>query len=507
MAARVIEQRFRPTVVSAAASYRHKFVNLPMLLRVIGLLLLIEAALMVLPLVTEIIYADGSLSDFLISMGITTAVGVSLVRLKPSSHDMGRREAILLTALTWIILSLFGMLPFLISEIHMSVTDAFFESINDFTTTGGSTFPPLSESGHALLLWRSVMRWLGGMGIILFTLAVAPMLNNSGGIFLFNAEITGITHDKLRPRISSTARGLWIVYTILTIILIGLLCLGGMDVFEAVCDGMSIISTSGFATLNIDSDIADSYYLKSVMIIFMFLGGVNFSLIYKAFTGHFHDVRANTTLRWYIVFILIAYVLLTINVIINGLAINPDDVTIDPLFQAVGTISSTGLSEPDLAQWGALSTIVLVILMFTGACSGSTSGGAKIDRIIVLLKFLKNEFFKMMYPNNVTAVAINGRGIKLGLVQKVLAFLCLYVIVVFMSGTALVMIGVSLRESFFYSLSAISNTGIGTDAVGLGQGFSALPDAAKWVLSLVMLTGRLELYTVLLIFTPYFWDK
>lgn len=498
----------RPTSIGDAFTkrYKRKFVNLPMLLRVVGMLLLIEASLMLLPLIAEIVYSDGSLINFIASSGITAAVGFFLVRLKPKNHDMGRREAILLTALTWIILSLFGMLPFLFSHLDMTVTDAFFESINDFTTTGGCSFPPLDESGHALLLWRSVMRWLGGMGIILFTLAVAPMLNNSGGIFLFNAEITGITHDKLRPRISSTARGLWFVYTLLTIALIILLCIGRISFFNAICDGMSIISTSGFATLD-NTEVTDGYYLKIVMVIFMFLGGVNFSLIYKAFTGHFHDVRINTTLRWYVCFIFIAYLMLTVNIILHGLAIHADDITIDPLFQAVGTITSTGLSEPDFDKWGALSTIVLVILMFIGACSGSTSGGAKIDRIIVLLKFLKNEFFKMMHPNNVTAVAINGRGIKLGLVQKVLAFLCLYVMVIFLSGTLLVMIGVSLRESFFYSLSAISNTGLGTDTVGIGEGFSSLPDAAKWILSLVMLTGRLELYTVLLIFTPYFWNK
>ena len=490
-----------------AGARKRKFVNLPMLMRIIGLLLLIEAALMIFPLAAEFIYRDGSLWGFIISMGITLGMGIFLVRLKPQSHEMGRREAILLTSLTWIILSAFGMIPFLISRSPMSVTDAFFEAINDFTTTGGSYFPPIEETGHSLLLWRSVMRWLGGMGIILFTLAVAPMLNNSGGIFLFNAEITGITHDKLRPRISSTARGLWIVYTLFTFALIGLLALSDMDIFSAICESMSVISTSGFTTLNVQGDMFNGYYLKIVLIIFMFLGGVNFSLIYKAFTGHFRNVRVNTVLRWYVIFIFAAYILLTVNVVINGLAKHVDDVTIDPLFQVVGTISSTGISEPDFAQWGALSTIVLVILMFTGACSGSTSGGAKIDRIIVLLKFLKNEFFKMMHPNNVTAVTINGRSVKLSLVQKILAFLCLYMIVIFISGTLLVILGVSLRESFFYTLSAISNTGIGTDTIGIGQGFASLPDTAKWILSIVMLTGRLELYTVLLVLTPYFWQK
>lgn len=493
--------------VSSGIQRRIAFINLPMLLRIIGLLILIEASLMVFPIIAELVYNDGNLWSMIITMAITLSVGGILVRLRPKSHTLGRREAILLTALTWIILSLFGMLPFLFSKTHMTITDAFFESMNDFTTTGCSSFPPLEESGHALMLWRSIMRWLGGMGIILFTLAVAPMLNNSGGIFLFNAEITGITHDKLSPRISSTARGLWLVYTLMTIVLIFLMSLSELSLFESICDGMSVISTSGLATLDINNNLSDSYYLKILVTIFMFLGGVNFALIYKAFTGHFRDIRINTSLRWYFGFIFIAYALLTLNVVMGGLAVSIDDVTVDPLFQAVGTISSTGISEPDFARWGSLSTIIIVILMFVGACSGSTSGGAKIDRIIVLLKFLKNEFFKMMHPNNITAVSINGRGLKLGLVQKVLAFLGLYIIVIFISGIVLVILGVSLRESFFYTLSAISNTGIGTETVGLGNGFGSLPDTAKWVLSFVMLTGRLELYTVLLIFTPYFWTK
>jgi trk system potassium uptake protein TrkH len=483
------------------------YVNIVMLLRVIGWLLLIEAAFMLFPLITAIIYNDSEVADYALSAGFTALVGFILMRLKPSHRDMGKREAILLTAFTWIILSLFGMIPFLLSGTHMSVTDAFFESMNGFTTTGASVLTSVSNVSHSVLLWRSIQQWIGGMGIILFTLAVVPMLNNQGGIFLFNAEVTGITHDKLRPRISSTAKGLWFIYIALTAMLIFLLSLSNMDNFDAICHGLSTMSTGGFSTRDMSYDAWGSLYVKTVVVIFMMLGGINFSLLYKAGTGKFKDLFKNTALRWYLGMIILSYCIFTIGIVSNGAYHTIADITINPLFQAVSTISSTGVSEPSFTHWGSISVIVLVILMFTGACAGSTSGGAKIDRIVVLFKFIKNEFYKLMHPNNVTTVSINGKGTSYIMVQKVLAFLCLYVIVIFVGGTLLTICGLPLKESFFYCLSCISNTGISTEIIGVGGGFASIPDVAKWILSAIMLIGRLELYTVLLIFTPIFWEK
>jgi trk system potassium uptake protein TrkH len=482
-------------------------VNVVMLLRMIGWLLIIEAGFMLIPLVSAIIYNDSEISDFAISSGFTAAVGFILMRLKPRSRDMGKREAILLTSMTWIILSLFGMIPFLLSGTHPGVTDAFFESMNGFTTTGASVLTTVKSVSHSILLWRSIQQWIGGMGIILFTLAIVPMLNNQGGMFLFNAEVTGITHDKLRPRISSTAKGLWMVYITLTALLILLFAFSDMNLFEAICQGLSTMSTGGFSTRDMNFEAWGSMYVKIVATIFMAIGGVNFALLYKASMGKFKDLVRSTVLRWYLAIIVISYLLLAINILLNGAYQSIEDITIDPLFQAVSTISSTGISEPDFQNWGLLSTIVLVVMMFTGACAGSTSGGAKLDRMVIMLKFIKNEFFKLMHPNNVTTVSINGKGTSYMMVQKVLAFLCLYVIVIFVGGTLLTFCGLPLKESFFYCLSCISNTGIGTDIVGIGGGFSTIPDIAKWILSGVMLVGRLELYTVLLIFTPIFWEK
>lgn len=478
-----------------------------MLLRVIGWLLSLEAFFMLAPCIVGFIYDEHSGLRFLICIGITLGCGMGMVSLKPKSREMGKREAIMLTGLTWVVLSAFGMLPFLFCGTHLSVTDAFFETMSGFTTTGASVLDTLYNVPHSILLWRCVLQWIGGLGIILFTLAVLPMLNYQGGMQLFNAEVTGITHDKLRPRVSFTAQSLWLVYLILTLICIGLLCASEMTVFDAVCYGLSTMSTGGFATQ--DTSISDlgNLYIKVVLIIFMFMGGVNFSLLYKLVTGKFREFFRNEVVRWYIILIVIFSVILALNVLVTGLMDNIQDVTIDPLFQTVSLITSTGLVEPDFYDWGALSIILLVIMMLMGACAGSTSGGAKIDRFVVLFKFLKNEFHKLMHPNAITTVTLNGKGTPSPILMKTLGFLFLYILIILLGGIILVIIGLPLMDSFFISLSAVSNTGLGTDITGFNGNYAMIPDVAKWFVSFLMLVGRLELFTILILFFPSFWRK
>lgn len=487
---------------------QHKgYLNVKMLLRVIGWLLMIEAAFMVIPCVVGLFYGEHSTLQFLVCMGVTAGCGMGMVSLRPKSREMGKREAVVLTGMTWIILSLFGMLPFLTCGTHLNVTDAFFETMSGFTTTGATVLNSLEGVPHSILLWRCIVQWIGGLGIILFTLAVVPMLNYQGGMQLFNAEVTGITHDKLRPRVSFTAQSLWLVYICLTTLLIILLAISDMSVFDAFCYGLSTMSTGGFSNSDMSVTEFGNTYIKVVLMIFMFLGGVNFAIIYKMVLGNFKSAFKNDVLRWYLIIILLCYIALTANVVYQGLAHTVDDVTIDPLFQAVSILTSTGLTEPDFADWGPVAVIVLIIMMVMGACAGSTSGGAKIDRFIVLFKFIRNEFYKMMHPNAVTTVCINGKGTPSAVVQKTLAFLFVYVIVIIVGGAILVLMGLPLKDSFFVCLSAISNTGLGTDITGIGGNFALIPGGAKWLLSFIMLVGRLELFTILLLFFPSFWRK
>lgn len=483
------------------------YLNILMLLRVVGLLLIIEAAFMVVPTVTGLIYKEHTAWNFLICMSITVGAGLAMIGIKPKSKEMGKREAILLTGMIWVILSLFGMLPFLLCKTHLSITDAFFETMSGFTTTGASVLDSLEHVPRSILMWRCVIQWIGGLGIILFTLAVIPMLNYTGGMQLFNAEVTGITHDKLRPRVSFTAKGLWGVYIVLTVILIVLLSFSDMDFFDAFCHGLSTMSTGGFSTTDMSIQAWNSNYIKIVMSIFMFIGGVNFALIYNFTFGKVKNIWKNDAFRWYVLILVVCYALFCLNVTIEGLVLEISDLTIDPLFQAISILSSTGITEPDFADWGPLATLVMIVMMFMGACAGSTSGGAKIDRFIVMFRFLKNEFYKMMHPHSVTTVTINGKGTSPTIVNKTLAFLLLYAVIIIVGGMVLCLLGLPLRDGFFCALSAISNTGLGTDTTGIGGNFALIPDIAKWILSFIMLTGRLELFTILLIFTPTFWKK
>ena len=478
-----------------------------MLLRVIGWLMLTEAAIMAVPCLVGLIYSDGTFLTFLFCIAVTGISGFGLMSLRPKSREMGKREAILLTGFTWVILSLFGMLPMLLSKTHFSITDAFFETMSGFTTTGASVLNTLDGVPQSIILWRCICQWIGGLGIILFTLAIVPMLNYQGGMQLSNAEVTGITHDKLRPRISFTAKGLWLVYIILTIMLIVLLSFSEMGFFDAVCYGLSTMSTGGFATSDESLGRWDSLYIKIVMCIFMFLGGVNFSLIYKVAHGKWRGLMKNTVLKVFIALIFICYATFTVNILLKGMAHSIADVTIDPLFQTISILSSTGITEPDFDDWGAVSSIVLIIMMIMGACAGSTSGGAKIDRFVVLFKFLQNELYRMMHPSAIRTVVINGKGTPSTLVQKTLAFLFLYLIIIIVGAVCLILLGLPTSDAFFCGLSAISNTGLGTGMTGVAGNYAAVPDAAKWVLSFMMLTGRLEVYTILLIFTPSFWKR
>ena len=332
--------------------YRRKFINVRILLHIIGWLLLIEAGFMIIPLVASLCYGDSSSLEFAVSIAVTAATGGALVLfLKPESREMGKREAILFTGFTWVVLSMFGMLPFLICRTHLNVTDAFFETMSGFTTTGASVLNSLEGVPKSILLWRCVVQWIGGLGIILFTLAVVPMLNYNGGMQLFYAEVTGVTHDKLRPRISFTAQGLWLVYASLTVLLIILLNFSEMDFFDALCYGLSTMSTGGFANSDMALSAYSNMYIKIVMVIFMFLGGVNFTIIFKAANGNLLAALKNDALKWYVRIILICYVLLCLNVWRQGLVKEIEDVTIDPLFQAVSILSSTGITEPDFADW------------------------------------------------------------------------------------------------------------------------------------------------------------
>ena len=484
-------------------------INVRMLMRILGWLLLIEAVFLLMPAATSLYYGESDWLPFVSTSALTASVGLVLaLRSRPTASHMGKRDGYLLTALVWVVFSFFGLIPFLFCSEPMTYSDAFFEAMSGFTTTGASVITSIDNMSHGVHLWRALMQWIGGMGIILFTLAVIPMLNHSGGMQMFNAEVTGITHDKISPRISQTAKSLWLIYIILTVILIALLWAGPMNLFDSICHAFGAISTGGYSSHSAGiAAWSGSVYIKLVLIVFMFLGGVNFGLIYKALHGNFTAIRQNDVFKMYVGIIAMMLGFFALSIVWQGKVESWQSVTIDPLFQIVSTITSTGFTVNNFESWGPFVLSLTFVMMFFGACAGSTSGGAKIDRILYLFKNADNELYRCIYPHSILSVTVNEKVVSPDLVNKVIAFLCIYMLLIVAGGMALTACGVPLVDSFFSSFSCISNTGLGAGVTGYGNSYDILPDAAKWILSLLMLIGRLEIFTVLVLLTPAFWRR
>ncbi len=484
-------------------------INFAIVLRMQGWLLLIEAAFMLLPLGISCLYNEStSLWAFIYSTAITAGAGALMAfGIRPKSNSMHKREGLMLTAIIWVFFSLFGMLPYLFSDTFNNVTDAFFETMAGFTTTGSSVIRYVEEIPHGVLFWRAMTQWIGGMGIILFTLAVIPMLNQKGGIALFNAEVTGITHERLRPRVSQTAKALWLIYIGLTFLLTLLLVAGPMDWFDAICHAMTTTSTGGYSTKNIGLDYWQSSYVFIVVIIFMFIGGISFSIIAATFRGDFKRIRNNNTLRWYCMTALITTVIIVAYMAYKAFLDNNFDRFVYGSFDTISAITSTGFSTFDYEDSGEFVTVILMVMMFFGGMAGSTSGGAKMDRLIVLLKNTANEFYRVLHTNSVRAVHIDGKPVPNHVVSKVNTFFAVYIGIIMVVALYLTFFDIPVFDAMYTSMSAISNVGIGYGVTGPDSSWVILHPAAKWILAFEMMVGRLELFTVLVIFTSSFWRK
>lgn len=482
--------------------------NWAAVMRILGILVLFEAGFMLVPTLVAIIANEpGAARAFGISAAVAASCGaLAYWRIRPRSRDMGRRESALLTASVWVVFSLFGQIPYMLApSTHLSFSAAFFEAMSGFTTTGASLVESTDNLSYAVHIWRCLSQWIGGLGIIIFTLALVPMLNSAGGMQMFNAEQNKIAGDKIRPRISSTARRLWVVYGLLTLCLFLLLWAGPMTPFEAACHAMSTMSTGGFSTSSEGINIFNSVYVKVVITLFMFLGGVNFALVYRASTGQSRAVIGNETFITYYRLILTATVLFIVGIFLNGAYRGWESVTIDPLFQVVSLVTSTGFMLSDFKLWGQSVLYIGLLLMLVGGCAGSTSGGAKIDRVVYLLKYLKNEIKRTLRPNSVVAVRVSGRTIPMERINNVVAFLCIYVLLIIAGGLALTFVGIPMDESFISAFGAIGNNSLSTADSIAGCNYLQLNAAAQYILSFLMLTGRLEIFTILILFSPSFW--
>ena len=493
-------------------------INIRLIIKLIGLLLMIEGLFVFTSLPFSIYYMGengfsfslfNGKDDFwalLISGFFIVFVGALLWFSSPRKLDknMGKREGYIIVTFTWIVISLFGCIPFVLSGTITDFTNAFFETISGFTTTGASILNDIESLPKGILFWRSMTHWIGGMGIIVLSIAILPVLG-IGGMQLFVAEVPGPTPDKIHPRISHTAKRLWAIYVILTFVETGFLMFGGMDLFDAVCHAFGTMATGGFSTQN--ASVANySPYIQYVIILFMIFAGTNFTLHYFALHGQLKKVWKNEEFRYYIFAILIITLIVSIALIFTyGSGFEKG--FRDSLFQVVSIITTTGFVTADYLLWPFFVWLIIFMLMFAGGCAGSTGGGIKMMRQLLLLKNSSVELKRLIHPNAIIPVRFNGKPVSQEIMFNILAFFLIYVMIFVFGSLFMSMLGLDFESAIGSVAATIGNIGPGIGSVGPVSNYSAIPAVGKWFLSFLMLLGRLELFTVLILLSPAFWKR
>lgn len=494
--------------------------------KLFGVLLLIEAAALLLTAAVALHYqhvaGETDARCFLLTAGLTGAVGLLLYNIGNMNKrgTLQIRDTFLVVALSWVLFSLFGMLPFLMHGTVDNVTDAFFETMSGFSTTGATILENIDQQPHGILFWRSIMQWMGGLGVVVFTLAFLPSVaKGSKKASLFAAEAPGLSVEKLAPTMGATSRLLWIIYIVLTLMCALAYYLGPMNRFDAVCHALTTIATGGFSTHQASIGYFQSNYIEWVCVLFMLLSGINFAMYHFLFNRRFDVIRRNEELRWYLVAVLVFALLFVARfyfaphfrtITDEQLASHPqtwwDRIRIS-LFHVVALLSNTGFqsSNCDYDTWGRLFLIPTVLLMVVGGCAGSTSGGIKMVRVIVLFKYIRKTVNELIHSSSMYTVKISGQIVEDLSLKRVMSFFSLFLIVFMLNVVGLSAAGMSLEEGAISFLTCISNYGPGTGITGPSGTFDAIPNAAKWILSFDMLVGRLEIFTILLLFTRSFW--
>ncbi|MFO7828202.1 MAG: TrkH family potassium uptake protein [Bacteroidales bacterium] len=471
-----------------------------------GLLLIIEGVFLTFSFLVSLYYNQYDKIGLATTALICFFIGIT-IRLftKNAKKNIGKRDGYIIVSLVWIVFSLFGALPFVISGAIPSYTDAFFETISGFTTTGASILNDIESMPKGLLFWRSLTQWLGGMGIIVLSLAILPVFG-IGGMQLFVAEVPGPTPDKLHPRIKETAKRLWIIYIGFTFAETILLKIGGMTWFDAINHSFTTMATGGYSTKQASIAHFQSPFIHYVIIFFMFLAGTNFTLSYYALHFKFSKVFKNEEFRYYLGFIII-YTLFIAGALWYIEGYRAEESFRDALFQVVSIITTTGYATADYMLWVPFITVMIFSLMFFGGSAGSTGGSMKIMRVMLLLKNSYLELKRIIHPNAIIPVRINKKSVPQQIITNVLAFVVIYMLISIVSSIVISGLGYDLDTSVGAVAATIGNIGPGIGLVGPVENYAHFPVFGKWFLSFLMLIGRLELFTVLILFSPAFWKK
>ncbi len=473
--------------------------------KVLSFLLVIEAIFMLSSLPFAWYYGE-SMWPIIYSALITGAVGALgwWATGKKDRSSVGKREGYLIVALTWVVISIFGALPFIFSGSIPNFTDAFFETISGFTTTGASILTDIEIVPKNILFWRAMTHWIGGMGIIVLTVAILPFLG-IGGLQLMIAEMPGITPDKLHPRITATAKRLWGIYVIFTAAEILLLWAGEMDFFDSVCHSFATMATGGFSTKN-TSIAAFSAYSQYIIIVFMFLAGTNFTLHYFLLHAKFKKVFSNEEYKMYFWIVAFVTVFITVGLVVYG-SHDLEQAFRDTLFSVVSIITTTGFVTANYYAWPSFLWMLIFALMFIGGSAGSTGGGVKVIRHLLLIRNSWQELKRSIHPQAIIPVRYNGKSVTQQIIFNVMAFFLMYVLV-FSAGTILLsLLNVDFETAVGASIATLGNIGPGIGHVGPVDNYAFFDPAAKWILSFLMLLGRLELFTILIVISPAFWRR
>lgn len=489
--------------------------NLKAVVGTLGVLLTFLGVSLLIPLGIALAYGESAAMSFAITSAVSLAIGgAAWYRWGRELDQLRVREGFAIVALAWFVMSLGGALPFVLSGTLTSYTDAFFETMSGFTTTGatilgGAATPAIEDLPQSLLFWRSLAHWLGGMGIIVLTLAILPILG-VGGMQLFKAEVPGPSADKLTPRVRETAKRLWMIYVGFTVLQV-LLLLPAMDLFDSVNHAFATMATGGFSTKNASIGHFGSAYVDWVVTVFMFLAGVSFVLHYRLLRGEGLKVLRNSELMTYTAIIVVASLVVSFMTWNPGSGYSGYETIGQALrhgtFQVTAIVTTTGFATADYEVWPPLAITVIFALFFVGGMAGSTGGGVKVVRQLLLLKNTMLELQRLIHPNAVLPLRLDGRVVPADAMRNVLSFIFLYFALIVFGTIVLAGFGLDLESALGAALSSVGNVGPAFGSLGPTDTYAGLPAAAKWFLSFLMMAGRLEIFTVMILFAPSFWRR
>lgn len=481
-------------------------INFRFIANLMGRLLLIESGFLLLCVIVAFIYGESDLMAFFYTTVITLSAGFGMSYfIKIKDRVLAKKDGYFMVTMVWVVFSLFGCLPYIFGNTLPAFADAFFETMSGFTTTGSSVITHIEQVPHATLFWRSLTQWLGGLGIIMLFIAILPSLGIEGRD-LYVAEVTGPTHSKTSFTFTSSARKMWVLYMILTLLQMVLMCIGGMDIFDSICHAFTTMATGGFSTKANSIAYWDSAYIQYIIIIFMFIAGTNFGLVHTAIKGNWRKLIHDNEFQLYFFIVAVSSLIIGIGLYIWGWADVSKSMR-DAIFQVVTLMTTTGFATADYLLWPPLLGLILFLLFFIGASAGSTSGGFKVVRVYLLFKNSFIELKRIIHPNGIINVKYNGKTVHPSMMSGIMGFAILYLIIFTIGSLVMTLFTEDIITACSAVATSMSNVGPGFGSIGPMYTFAHLNCLAKIFLAVLMLVGRLEIFTVMVLFTKAFWKR